>query len=66
MLGLALTLPMILLSGPVAGYLVSWWLVHKLGGPAFLTPVLMGLGLLGSGFQAFQLIQKLNNNKETK
>jgi len=59
MLGLALTLPMILLSGPIAGYFVSWLLIHYLGMSSATTPIFMSLGLFGSGLQAFYLIQKL-------
>ena len=65
MLGLALTLPMILLSGPLAGFLISQLLVKRFGFSANLTPVLMGLGLAGSGWQAFRLIQKLNQTRKT-
>lgn len=63
MLGLALTLPMILLSGPLAGYLISHLLVTRFTLPEALTPIFMGLGLVGSGMQAYQLIQKLNQNR---
>ncbi len=65
MLGIALTLPMIFLSGPLAGYFVGYFLIQKLGFPGYTSPVLMGLGLLGSGLQAYRLIKQLNNsNKE--
>lgn len=60
MLGLALTLPMILLCGPVAGYLISYWLIANFGLPSYLSPVLMGLGLLGSGIQCYRLIRRLS------
>ena len=66
MLGLALTLPMILLSGPLAGYLISLLLIQKLRWPSFWMPLLMGLGFVGSGFQSYQLIQKLNQSKKEK
>jgi len=66
MLGLALTLPMILISGPIAGYFVSWLLIHYLQMPSETTPVLMGLGLIGSGLQAFYLIQKLKQQTNSK
>lgn len=60
MLGLALTLPMILLSGPLAGYLISILFVKKLGLPGYWTPALMALGFLGSGLQSYRLIKRLN------
>lgn len=65
MLALALTLPMILLSGPLAGFLIGQWiLVKQLGMPATLTPALMVLGLIGSGIQAFKLIQKMKESNQ--
>lgn len=66
MLGLAITLPMILLSGPLAGYLIGHTLlVKRFGMPAFLTPALMMVGLIGSGLQAVQLIRKLKQNQKS-
>ena len=65
-LGLALTLPMILLSGPLAGYLIGLLLMRHLNMPEFSAPLLMGLGLLGSGWQAYQLIQKINRQQKEK
>jgi len=62
MLGLALTLPMILICGPLAGYFISILVVNHFGGPAFLTPMLMALGLMASGMQAWRLIRRLNQN----
>jgi hypothetical protein len=59
MLGLALTLPMILLCGPLAGYLIGFVLVKKLGLPGFLLPLMMVVGLLASGAQTYFLIRKL-------
>lgn len=59
MLGLAMTLPMILLSGPLAGYLIGYALVEKLGLPGFLLPVLILTGLICSAWQTFVLIRKL-------
>ena len=63
MLGLTLTLPMILLSGPLAGYLMGYVLINKLGLPKFLMPALMVLGLIASGVQAYRLIKKLNTKE---
>ena len=64
LLALALTLPMILLSGPLAGFLIGQTLVKQLGMQAVLTPVLMVLGLIGSGIQAFRLIQKMKESNQ--
>jgi len=66
MLGLALTLPMILLCGPLAGFLISQLLVKKFGFSSALTPIFMGFGLIGSGWQAFRLIQKLNETRKNE
>ena len=64
MLGLTMTLPMILLSGPLAGFIIGQMiLVRQLKMPALVTPGLMVLGLIGSGIQAYRLIKKL---KETQ
>ena len=65
MLGVALTLPMILVSGPLAGYLIGQALI-KAGIPAFVSPLLMGLGLAGSGWQSYQLIKQLNRKPDEK
>ena len=64
MLGLALTLPMILVSGPLAGYFISLLLIKHYGLPTVLTPILTALGLVGSGIQSYQLIKKLNENQK--
>jgi hypothetical protein len=60
MLGIALTLPMILASGPIAGYFIGYLLIHQFHLPEFSLPLAMVLGLLGSGWQSYKLIQKLN------
>jgi hypothetical protein len=63
MLGLTLTLPMILLSGPLAGYLIGSLLINKFNSPKFLLPLLMVLGLVASGVQSYRLIKKLNTKE---
>lgn len=66
-MGLALTLPMILLGGPLAGYLIGeFWLVRHLNLPKQTTPILMVLGLIGSGLQAFKLIEQLKQTLKSK
>ena len=66
MLGLALTLPMILLAGPAAGFAIGYWLTHQFHAPDFVIPAGMGLGLLGSGLQTYRLISRINNRQKEK
>jgi hypothetical protein len=67
MLGLALTLPMILLGGPLAGYILSeFLLVKQLGMPQMTTPIFMVLGLVGSAIQVYRIIQKLRQSSSQK
>ena len=64
-MGLAMTLPMILLGGPLAGFLIGQWvLVDRLKMNPVLAPVLMIIGLIGSGLQAFQLIKKIKESSK--
>jgi len=66
MLGLALTLPMILLSGPFAGYLISQWLIEKWGWAPGTTLALMLLGLVGSIIQTVRILKLLYKRCEKK
>lgn len=66
MLGLALTLPTVLLSGPFAGYLVSRWLIQKWGWPSATTLALMLLGLAGSAIQTVRILRLLYKRSEKR
>ncbi len=66
MLGLALTLPMVLLSGPLAGYLISQWLIKKWGWMPGTTLALVLLGLTGSVIQAVRILRLLYKGSEKK
>lgn len=58
-LALALTIPMILLSGPVVGYLLgTLWVKHFDGGP-YTLPGAVFLGFALSAFQCFRLIRRV-------
>lgn len=60
MLGAAITLPMILASGPIAGFVLSrYLLIRFFNAPPVTVPVFIVLGFLASGLQAWQLIQKI-------
>ncbi|MDD5218192.1 MAG: hypothetical protein PHN49_01115 [Candidatus Omnitrophica bacterium] len=58
-LGLALTLPMILIGGPLAGFILGHAAVKYLSGPKILITIGMILGLAGSGIQSVRIIQKI-------
>ena len=66
MLGLALTLPMVLLSGPLAGYLISRWLIVKWGWAPGVTTLLVLLGLAGSAIQTVRILRLLYKSSEKK
>lgn len=66
MLGLALTLPTVLVSGPFAGYLISQWLIGKCGWPPGTTLALMLLGLAGSVIQTVRILKLLYKGSEKK
>lgn len=63
MLGMVITVPMILVSGPLAGYWISHYvLVRYLGLPSLLVPLCIGLGAVGSGLQIFRILQKIRQS----
>jgi len=66
MLGLAVTLPMVLLSGPFAGYWVSQWLIIKWHWAPGTTLALMLLGLAGSIIQTVRILKLLYKKSEKK
>jgi hypothetical protein len=66
MLGLALTLPTVLLSGPLAGYLISRWLIVKWGWIPATTLVFVLLGLLGSVVQTVKILRLLYKGSQKK
>jgi uncharacterized BrkB/YihY/UPF0761 family membrane protein len=66
MLGLALTLPTVLLSGPFAGYLISQWLIGKWNWPPETTLGLVLLGFAGSAIQTVRILRLLYRSSEKK
>lgn len=64
MLGLAISLPMVLLSGPLAGYLFSQWLIQKWNFASESTMILVLLGLLGSSIQTVRIWTHLYQESE--
>ena len=66
MLGAAMLLPLILLSGPLAGYVLGRLAITKLGVPNAALPVLVGLGIVASGIQSFRLIKQIQQSDMDK
>lgn len=66
MLGLALTLPMVLLSGPFAGYLISQWLIKRWGWTPETTLAFVLLGLVGSVIQTVRILKLLYKGSQKK
>lgn len=59
-LGAVLTVPMILASGPFAGYVISRYiLVRFFGLPPVTIPMMIGLGFVASGLQVYEIIKKI-------
>ncbi len=66
MLGLAITLPTVLLSGPLAGYLLSQWVIKAGYGDSNLTLILVLLGLLGSVIQTVRILKQLHRESKKR
>ena len=59
-LGAVLTVPMILASGPIAGYVLSrYLLVRFFGLSAVWISILTGLGFVASGMQVYEILRKI-------
>ncbi|HOE68284.1 MAG TPA: hypothetical protein PK997_01345 [Candidatus Omnitrophota bacterium] len=59
MLGVAVTIPAILISGPLAGFLLAHWLIKQWNLSPKLIMISVLLGLLGSSIQTIRLIKHL-------
>ncbi|OGW72373.1 MAG: hypothetical protein A2Y02_00920 [Omnitrophica bacterium GWA2_52_12] len=66
MLGAAMLLPLILLSGPLAGYVLGRLAITQLGMPGVAMPILVGLGIVASGIQSFKLIKQIQQSDPDK
>ena len=63
--GLISFIPFILLGAPLTGYFVGDFLVSKFSLPGFVTPVLIGLCLLGGISQVIRIIKLCIQNSQT-
>ncbi len=67
MLGAVITVPLILLSGPFAGYLVGHFLlVGYFDLPQYCVGICVGLGIIGSGLQIVRIIQRIREFDSNK
>ena len=65
-LGILTTVPIILLIGPVLGYLAGSWLDRKFQIYPWLTIVFVFLGFLASGREVVRLLKSVLNSEEKK
>lgn len=66
MLGLAVTLPMLLLSGPLVGYLLSEWLIRTWHLSRSLTLIFVLAGFAGSLIQAIKILKLIYQESQNK
>lgn len=65
-IGLALTIPSVLVGGPLLGYGLAFFLIKK-GAPSSVLPIFVGVGsilALAQTFRTAKLILNIENNHE--
>ncbi|MFH1700501.1 MAG: AtpZ/AtpI family protein [Candidatus Zixiibacteriota bacterium] len=60
-IGIATTIPFLLVAGPVIGYFIGNWIDGKLGTEPYLMIILVLLGFISSGKETYKLIKQLND-----
>lgn len=55
--GLLMAIPVILVTGPIGGFIIAEMLIAKLGFPGLTTVVLILFGLAGSLFETARVIR---------
>lgn len=64
MLGAAMTVPVILVSGPLAGYFIGEWVfVRYLKWPDFWVLFFVTLGFIGSILQIIRIIKRMKQSE---
>ena len=56
---IALTIPMVMVSGPLVGWGLAWAAQRFLGAPGWTTPIGIVIGFLAGIRQTIQLIRRL-------
>ena len=65
-LGVALTIPVVLATGPLAGYLVGSWLDRRWGTAPWALGAAVTLGFIGSGVQVYRMLQWIAQADRTR
>ena len=65
-LGITLTIPVILATGPLAGYFVGSWLDRRWGTAPWALGAAVALGLIGSGVQVYRMLQWIAQADRTR
>lgn len=65
-LGITLTIPVILATGPLAGYFVGSWLDRRWGTAPWATGAAVALGCIGSGIQVYRMLQWIAQADRTR
>lgn len=61
--GLLTTIPVMLLSGPVIGFLIGNYIDKRFGTAPWFMVIFVGLGFVASVRQTIAIIKKAGNNK---
>ena len=65
-LGLAMSVPMILLSGPLVGLMFGMWLDRRFHASPWFTVGGVAIGLLSSGREAFTIIHRIDQEEKSE
>ena len=60
-MGLAITIPMVLASGPLIGWFIGTWLDKKLGTTPWIFIILLILGVVASVRETIKIIKEISD-----
>ena len=61
-MGIAITIPMVLLSGPLVGWFLGSWLDRKLGTEPWFLIILLVLGIVASVKETVRMIKDISRD----
>lgn len=65
-LGVLMTVPMILLAGPVIGFLLGGWVDHKIRVYPWFTIFFIALGFIASAREVARLLRQISKEDKEK